>query len=55
MVSRVGATAADELGVPSIINMPAGPLKFFQEIGLGWVFPNMHEKAVNWMGQIVIR
>jgi len=53
MLARPGFFAADELGIPSVLNMPAGPYSLYQNFGLEKV-PNYNKVAKNRCGKIVI-
>ena len=55
MVARAGLIAADEMGIPSVINFPAGPINFIQEIGLAFLNPDFSVQAKNWFGNIEIK
>jgi hypothetical protein len=43
------------MGIPCVINMPAGPLNFIQEVGLGFYFKDPVASYSNWFGKIVMR
>jgi len=53
MLARPGFYAADQMGIPSILNMPAGPFSLYQYASLEKV-PNYKVQAKNRCGRIVI-
>lgn len=53
MLARPGVFAANQLGIPSVLNNPAGPYSLYQTFGLE-KNPNFTTQAKNRCGRIVI-
>jgi UDP:flavonoid glycosyltransferase YjiC (YdhE family) len=51
ILGKPGLLAADEMGIPCVLNNPAGPLSFYQSIGIGG-YPNTNTQTKVRCGKI---
>jgi hypothetical protein len=54
MLASPANMAADEMGIPSVINDPAGPYALMQSLGIHKP-PNFKSQAQNWCGKLYVQ